>query len=109
MGALPAAAAAAGRHGHVIFPDMVHAPALELSKKLLSDGPDKGWASRVFFSDNGSTAIQVSIKMGLKAYQKWHSVTNKYETEWIDAAQEDCYQGDTLGTMDVAESSIFNS
>ena len=89
---------------------MVHAPALELSKKLLSDGPDKGSASRDFFSsDNGLTAMEVSIKMSLKAYQKWHSVTNKYENEWIVAAQEDGYHGDTSGTMDVAESRIFNS
>jgi adenosylmethionine-8-amino-7-oxononanoate aminotransferase len=85
---------------------MVHAPALELSKKLLSDGPDKGSGSRVFFSDNGSgsrvffsdngsTAMEVCIKMGLNAYQKWHSVTNEYENEWIIAAQEDSYHGDT--------------
>ncbi|KAI2511952.1 hypothetical protein MHU86_2468 [Fragilaria crotonensis] len=103
-----AAASAAGRYGHVLFPDMVHAPALELSKKLVVDGPGNGWASRVFFTDDGSTAMEVSIKMGLKTYQKWHNVTNAYDNEWIVVAQEGCYHGDTLGTMDVAEPSIFN-
>ena len=103
-----AAAAAAGRYGHVLFPDMVHAPALKLSKMLVIDGPGKGWASRAFFSDDGSTAMEVSIKMGLKTYQKWHNVINEHAFEWIVVAQEGCYHGDTLGTMDVAEPSIFN-
>jgi dethiobiotin synthetase/adenosylmethionine--8-amino-7-oxononanoate aminotransferase len=102
-----AAAAAAGRYGHVIFPDNVHAPAVELAKKLV-EGPGNGWASRVFFSDDGSTAMEVSIKMGLKTYQKWHNIENENDYDWIVAAQEDCYHGDTLGVMDVAEPSVFN-
>ena len=66
-----AAAAAAGRYGHVIFPDVVHAPAVQLSQKLI-DGPGSGWASRVFFTDDGSTAMEVAIKMGMKLYQARH-------------------------------------
>lgn len=46
---------AAGRYGHVIFPGHVHEPALRLAELLLETGPGKGWASRVFFSDNGRT------------------------------------------------------
>ena len=44
---------AAGRYGHVIFPENAHQPALDLAEKLLS-GVGRGWADRVFFSDNGS-------------------------------------------------------
>ena len=43
---------AAGRYGHVIFPENVHQPALDLAQKLLA-GVGKGWAHKVFFSDNG--------------------------------------------------------
>ena len=106
-----AAAAAAGRYGHVIFPDVVHQPALRLAQRLLGPkGPGNGWANRVFFADDGSTAMEVSIKMGMKTYQKWHTMTDEdaRNVEWTICAQQDCYHGDTLGVMDVAEPSIFN-
>jgi dethiobiotin synthetase/adenosylmethionine--8-amino-7-oxononanoate aminotransferase len=106
-----AAAAAAGRYGHTIFPDVIHAPALKLSRLLVGPkGPGHGWASRVFFTDDGSTAMEVGIKMGMKTYQKWHDVSYEESktTEWAVCAQQDCYHGDTLGVMDVAEPSVFN-
>lgn len=59
------AAKAAGRYGHVIFPEAIHEPAMDLTNSLL-DGVGKGWAERVFFSDNGSTAIEVALKMALR-------------------------------------------
>jgi len=73
-------------------------------------GPGRGWANRVFFSDDGSTAMEVGIKMGMKTYQKWHGLTNKdaNEFDWIVCGQQDCYHGDTLGVMNVAEPSVFN-
>lgn len=43
---------AAGRYGHVIYPENAHQPALDLAQKLLS-GVGQGWAQKVFFSDNG--------------------------------------------------------
>jgi dethiobiotin synthetase/adenosylmethionine--8-amino-7-oxononanoate aminotransferase len=104
-----AAAAAAGRYGHVIFPDVVHAPAVALSQKLVGPtGPGHGWADRVFFSDDGSTAMEVAVKMGIKTYQKRMGEEENEEIDWVVLAQEDCYHGDTLGVMDVAEPSIFN-
>lgn len=106
-----ASAAAAGRYGHVIFPEVVHSPAVALSQKLLGPkGPGHGWASRVFFTDDGSTAMEVSIKMGLKLYQTRMvlSEDERDEIEWMVCAQSGCYHGDTLGVMDVAEPSIFN-
>jgi dethiobiotin synthetase/adenosylmethionine--8-amino-7-oxononanoate aminotransferase len=106
-----AAAAAAGRYGHVIFPETVHAPVVSLSQKLIGpDGPGHGWASRVFFTDDGSTAVEVAIKMAHKLYQKRMDMTQKEREKWKWAivAQEDCYHGDTLGAMNVAEESIFN-
>jgi bifunctional dethiobiotin synthetase / adenosylmethionine---8-amino-7-oxononanoate aminotransferase len=106
-----ASAAAAGRFGHVIFPDVVHQPALRLSQRLIGPkGPGYGWASRVFFTDDGSTAMEVSVKMGMKTYQKWHGLSDEQAChyDWTVCAQQDCYHGDTLGVMDIAEPSIFN-
>ena len=106
-----AAAAAAGRYGHVLFPDVVHQPALRLAQRLVGPkGPGFGWASRVFFTDDGSTAMEISIKMGMKTYQKWHGLSDEQASrfDWTVCAQQGCYHGDTLGAMDVAEPSVFN-
>lgn len=109
-----AAAAAAGKFGHVIFPDVVHEPARALADRLLhsKSGPGRGWASRVFFTDDGSTAMEVAIKMGMKKFV--HDLEQIQGKNWDErvkltvCAQRDCYHGDTLGVMDVAEPSIFN-
>ena len=106
-----ASAAAAGRYGHVIFPDVVHAPALALAQRLIGPkGPGNGWANRVFFTDDGSTAMEVSIKMAFKTFSKWHGVclTDSDFGTLTVCAQQDCYHGDTLGVMDMAEPSVFN-
>src|SRR6201987_1108207 len=53
---------------HVIFADFTHAPAVELGSRLLSILP--GAMSKVFYSDNGSTAVEVALKIAL---QYWHN------------------------------------
>lgn len=112
-----ATAAAAGRYGHVIFPDAVHNPSVALAEYLVGPkGPGNGWASRVFYSDDGSTAIEVGIKMAMKKFASTHfqrdtTKSNPFgpsNTCLTVLAQEDCYHGDTLGCMDVAVPSIFN-
>lgn len=47
-----AIAHAAGRYGHLMFPENAHQPALEVARKLLA-GVGRGWAARAFFSDDG--------------------------------------------------------
>jgi dethiobiotin synthetase/adenosylmethionine--8-amino-7-oxononanoate aminotransferase len=69
-----AVAAAAGRYMHVLWPEVAHEPGLELTKKILSGPLGKGWASRVFFSDDGSTAIEVGLKMAFRRYQVEHGL-----------------------------------
>jgi bifunctional dethiobiotin synthetase / adenosylmethionine---8-amino-7-oxononanoate aminotransferase len=107
------AAAAAGKYGHIIFPDVVHEPAAELADRLLNgkSGPGRNWASRVFFTDDGSTAMEVAIKMGMRKFTHDREASGNKIDKGIKltvAAQQDCYHGDTLGVMDVAEPSIFN-
>lgn len=110
-----AVAYAAGRYGHVMFPENVHEPALQLSEKLLAS-VGKGWASRVYFSDDGSTAVEVALKMAFRKYVLDHKLEYRAfgsdaaatGTKMVTLAQANCYHGDTLGVMNVAEKSVFN-
>eukprot|EP00898_Chlorokybus_atmophyticus_P000065 jgi/Chlat1/1059/Chrsp110S08633 len=101
-----AVAYATGRYGHVMFPENVHEPALELTELLL-EGPGRGWAHRVFFSDNGSTAIEVALKMAFRKYSTDHGV-REMETELLVLALSGSYHGDTLGAMDAQAPSPYN-
>ena len=86
----------------VIFAGFTHTPAIALAEKLISILPPH--FSKVFFSDDGSTAVEVALKMAL---QYWHNygITNK--TKII--AFEGAYHGDTFGAMSVAERNAFNA
>ena len=100
------AAYAAGRYGHVMFAGAVHEPALSLASDLLKT-LDNPRFTKVFYTDNGSTGMEVAVKMGLRAS------CDRYG--W-DASQEQIgilglkgsYHGDTIGVMDCSEPSTFN-
>ena len=85
---------------HVIFAGFTHEPAIRLSENLLSILPKN--QSRIFFSDNGSTAVEVALKM---AIQFWHNqgIKTKKKVIAIDGA----YHGDTFGSMSVGERGAF--
>lgn len=83
----------------VIFAGFTHKPATELSKKLTSVLPDK--LNKVFFSDNGSTAVEVGIKM---AYQ-YHINLGAKKTKILTF--DGAYHGDTFGAMSAGKSSKF--
>jgi adenosylmethionine-8-amino-7-oxononanoate aminotransferase len=86
---------------HVIFAGFTHKPAIELAERLLTILP--GNQSRIFYSDNGSTAVEVALKM---AFQYWHNV-GKPRRKVI--ALEDAYHGDTFGAMAVSGRSAFTA
>ena len=110
-----AAAHAAGRYGHVIFPLATHEPALTLAERLLAKGgPGEGWAHRVFFSDNGSTGTEVALKMAMRASALRYPVTfapsaanKKRELHILGISGS--YHGDTIGAMDACEGGVYNS
>lgn len=85
---------------HVIFADFTHAPAVDLASRLLSLLP--GEMSRIFYSDNGSTAVEAALKM---AIQYWHNQKIK-KTKVVTF--EGGYHGDTFGAMSAAGKSLFN-
>lgn len=87
---------------HVIFSNLTHEPAVLLAEKLISLLPS-GF-SKVFYSDNGSTAIEVALKM---AYQYWRNQNKPRKQRFI--AFEKGYHGDTVGAMSVGKASGFFS
>jgi adenosylmethionine-8-amino-7-oxononanoate aminotransferase len=79
---------------HVIFSGCTHEPAIELAEKLLALLPT-GF-EKIFYSDNGSTAVEVALKM---AHQYWRNLGETNRTRFI--AFEGGYHGDTVGAMSV--------
>jgi len=102
------AAHAAGRFGHVIFPSCVHEPALNLTEHLLRT-VGRGWASRVFFSDNGSTGVEVALKMGLTSYRRRNNLPSGVHFNLGVIGLKGSYHGDTIGAMDASEQSVYNA
>jgi adenosylmethionine---8-amino-7-oxononanoate aminotransferase len=86
---------------HVIFAEFTHEPAIKLSENLLSILPPN--QRKIFFSDDGSTAVEVAIKLAL---QFWF---NKGMNKKTIIAIRGAYHGDTFGAMSVAERSIFTA
>ncbi|GAB2538853.1 adenosylmethionine--8-amino-7-oxononanoate transaminase [Rufibacter soli] len=84
---------------HVIFAGFTHEPAVELSERLLRLLPAN--QAKVFYTDNGSTAVEVALKMAL---QYWH---NQGVPKTKIIALEGSYHGDTFGAMSVSERSVF--
>jgi len=96
----------AARLDQVIFAGYTHEPAEQVARGLIrlagaalpSDDP----LSHVFFSDSGSTAVEVALKMAL-GY--WHNIGAPRHRIVV---MEHSYHGDTIGTMSVGERGVFN-
>ncbi|OJW80205.1 MAG: adenosylmethionine--8-amino-7-oxononanoate transaminase [Bacteroidetes bacterium 46-16] len=86
---------------HCIFAGFSHEPAVQLAERLLPILP--GPMAKIFYSDNGSTAVEVAIKMAL---QYWG---NKGLKKKKVVAIEGAYHGDTFGAMSVSGRSIFTA
>jgi adenosylmethionine-8-amino-7-oxononanoate aminotransferase len=82
----------------VIFAGFTHQPAITLAEKLLQRIP---FHDKVFYSDNGSTAVEAAIKMALQFW--W----NKEEQRNKIIAFRDAYHGDTFGSMSVSARGVF--
>jgi adenosylmethionine-8-amino-7-oxononanoate aminotransferase len=91
------------RVAHTTFLGLTHAPAARLGRELVRLAP-KG-LSRVFYSDNGATAVEVALKM---AFQYWANRSGGKATRTRFAALEGSYHGDTLGAVSVGGIASFH-
>lgn len=100
----PAIAAAIARQAldleQVIFAGFTHEPAVQLAARLTAMLP--AGLERVFFSDNGSTAVEVALKL---AFQYWRNRGEPQRTRFL--AFDGGYHGDTFGAMSAGRSSGF--
>ncbi len=85
---------------HVLFSGYTHEPAVALAEKLKSQLP---YMDKVFYSDDGSTSVEVALKM---AFQYWH---NKVTPRTKVIAFENAYHGDTFGSMSVGARNVFSN
>jgi adenosylmethionine-8-amino-7-oxononanoate aminotransferase len=93
--------AQASRLDQVIFAGFTHAPAERLAEKLIALTPSN--LTRVFFSDSGSTAVEVALKMALGYW------VHRGAPRRGVAALEYAYHGDTFGAMSVGSRGVFNA
>ncbi|KAJ9503466.1 hypothetical protein H2202_000605 [Exophiala xenobiotica] len=106
------AAHAAGRYGHVMFAHAVHEPALDISYNLLSTLQNPR-LNRVFFTDNGSTGMEVAVKMALRASCQRYGWSKDDDAAAAKSpvailGLKGSYHGDTIGVMNCSEPNLFN-
>jgi len=87
---------------HVMFAGITHQPAIDLASSLIKASSEN--LSKVFFSDNGSTSIEVALKMSL---QYWQQIGKENKTRFIYL--KGGYHGETLGALSVCGLDIFRN
>ena len=87
---------------HVIFTHFTHEPAVTLAERILKILPGK--FSKIFYSDNGSTAVEVALKM---AIQYWKNKDKPGRNKIL--AFNHAYHGDTFGAMSVSARGVFTN
>jgi adenosylmethionine-8-amino-7-oxononanoate aminotransferase len=84
---------------HVLFGGFTHDKAVELSEKLIAILPEN--QEKLFYSDNGSTAVEIAIKVALQFHHNQNNKKSKI------LAFEDAFHGDTFGAMAASGISFF--
>ncbi len=86
---------------HTSLLGLTNIPGIKLAKRLVEITPDK--LTKVFYSDNGSTAVEVAVKM---AFQYWQHKGYKDKTNFV--ALQNGYHGDTLGAVSLGSIDNFH-
>ena len=86
---------------HVLLAGVTHKPVIQLAEKLVAIAPKS--LKKVFFSDNGSTAVESALKI---SFQYWQNVGKKKKQKFV--ALDLAYHGDTMGSMSVSGVDLFN-
>jgi adenosylmethionine---8-amino-7-oxononanoate aminotransferase len=90
------------RVAHSTMLGLSHPPAIELARRLVEITPPG--LTRVFYSDSGSTAAEIALKM---AFQYWRQRGDMQRTRFV--ALRDAYHGDTIGSVSVGGIDLFHS
>lgn len=85
---------------HVIFANFTHDPAEQIAEYVTDMLP--GNLNKVFFSDNGSTAVEIAIKIAVQYWRNQEKTRNKF------IAFNGAYHGDTFGAMSTGDRNIFS-
>ncbi len=84
---------------HVMFSGFTHQPAVDLAEKLLTKL--QPYYTEIFYSDNGSTSVEVALKMAIQYWKNQGIEKRKF------IAFSNSYHGDTFGAMAVSERDVF--
>jgi adenosylmethionine---8-amino-7-oxononanoate aminotransferase len=90
------------RVAHSTMLGLTHEPGVRLAQRLVELAPPG--LARVFYSDSGSTAAEVALKM---AFQYWRQQGNDRKTRFVSL--RDAYHGDTIGSVSVGGIDLFHS
>ncbi|HEY3346189.1 MAG TPA: adenosylmethionine--8-amino-7-oxononanoate transaminase [Nitrospirota bacterium] len=86
---------------HTTFLGLSHPPAIELAKRLAGIAP--AGLSRVFYSDNGSTSVEIGVKM---AFQYWRQTGRPKKNKFLTL--KEAYHGDTIGSVSLGGMDLFH-
>ena len=92
------------RVAHSTMLGLTHGPAIELARRLVEVAPPG--LARVFYSDSGSTATEIALKM---AFQWWRQRGPEGERRTRFISLRDAYHGDTIGSVSVGGIELFHS
>lgn len=84
---------------HTIFAGFTHKPAITLARRLVNLTPKK--LDKVFFADNGSSAVEISLKMAFQYYK------NKGISKPLFVSLENSYHGETMGALAVSDTGLY--
>ena len=90
------------RVAHSTMLGLAHEPAIELAERLVAIAP--AGLQRVFYSDSGSTAVEIALKM---AFQWWAQQGETARTRFV--CLRNAYHGDTIGAVSVGGIDLFHS
>ena len=88
---------------HSTFLGLTNVPAVELAKKLVAVAPRN--LTRVFYSDNGSTAVEIALKM---SFQFWRQRSKEFARKQKFISFANAYHGDTLGSVSLGGVDLFH-
>ena len=93
------------RVAHATFLGLTNPPAVELARRLVDLAPDG--LSRVFYSDNGSTSVEVALKMAYQYWRQRRTDPRPEKTRFMHFTH--AYHGDTVGAVSVGGIELFHS